>query len=257
MSNQLVLRPSYWASVSGGKDSLLMMKLIFDNPDKYPLDGVVHFELEIDYPFIKNVVNYIKGMCEQRGVKFVSLKPRRTWEEIYKLRGFPDRNLRWCNREYKLDASSQLKEYMKSIGYYVVYYIGYCADEVERYEKRSNKKEVYPLVDFGIDEDRCLEWAKMQPIFNHYYETQRRCGCMFCPIASYINMAYTLKHYPNEYKKLIEMIKETEEKVSKKLGRPYAIKQSNPKYNGEYVDNIVRTKYLPKLEEMERSINND
>lgn len=50
--NTLVLRPSYWASVSGGKDSLYMLKYILTNIDKYPLDGVIHFELEIDYPFI-------------------------------------------------------------------------------------------------------------------------------------------------------------------------------------------------------------
>ena len=51
--NTLVLRPSYWASVSGGKDSLYMLKYILTNIDKYPLDGVIHFELEIDYPFMK------------------------------------------------------------------------------------------------------------------------------------------------------------------------------------------------------------
>ena len=50
MSNDVVLRPSDWASVSGGKDSLYMLMLILSRPDKYPLDGVVHFELEIDYP---------------------------------------------------------------------------------------------------------------------------------------------------------------------------------------------------------------
>ena len=50
MANDIVLRPSYWASVSGGKDSLYMLLLILAKPDKYPLDGVVHFELEIDFP---------------------------------------------------------------------------------------------------------------------------------------------------------------------------------------------------------------
>lgn len=42
----LALRPSYWASVSGGKDSLFMLNFILHNLDRYPLDGVVHFELE-------------------------------------------------------------------------------------------------------------------------------------------------------------------------------------------------------------------
>lgn len=39
MKNQLQLCPSYWASVSGGKDSLCVLKLILSNLDKYLLDG--------------------------------------------------------------------------------------------------------------------------------------------------------------------------------------------------------------------------
>lgn len=38
----IALRPSYWASVSGGKDSLYMLNYILHNLDRYPLDGVVH-----------------------------------------------------------------------------------------------------------------------------------------------------------------------------------------------------------------------
>lgn len=55
MTGKIALRPSYWASVSGGKDSLYMLNYILHNLDRYPLDGVVHFELEIDYPFIHEV----------------------------------------------------------------------------------------------------------------------------------------------------------------------------------------------------------
>lgn len=42
MANELALRPSYWVSVSGGKDSFYMFKFILHNLDRYPLDGVVH-----------------------------------------------------------------------------------------------------------------------------------------------------------------------------------------------------------------------
>lgn len=61
----IALRPSYWASVSGGKDSLYMLNLILHNPNKYPLDGVVHFELEVDYPFIHNVIDYMEAECKR------------------------------------------------------------------------------------------------------------------------------------------------------------------------------------------------
>jgi len=32
-----------------------MLNYILHNLDRYPLDGVVHFELEVDYPFIHTV----------------------------------------------------------------------------------------------------------------------------------------------------------------------------------------------------------
>lgn len=81
--NEIALRPSYWASVSGGKDSLYMLNLILHNLDRYPLDGVVHFELEIDYPFIKDVIDYMESECKRFGIRFERIKPTKTWEEWY------------------------------------------------------------------------------------------------------------------------------------------------------------------------------
>lgn len=137
MASDIVLRPSYWASVSGGKDSLYMLNLILHNLDRYPLDGVVHYELEIDYPFIKDVIDYMEAECNRHGIRFVRIKPRKTWEELYQKYGFPNRIKRWCNDRYKLDGDKQLKDWMKSLGCYVVHYIGYCADEEKRFAKRG------------------------------------------------------------------------------------------------------------------------
>lgn len=209
MKNEIELIPSYWASVSGGKDSLLMLKIILENPDKYPLDGVVHFELEIDFPFIKNVIDYMESQCKAKGVRFVRIKPRGSWMENYEKYGFPTRKARWCNR-YKLDALRQLEEFMKTQGYKVINYIGYCVDEVKRYDHRKKPNETYPLVLEGIVEDDVLKWAQQVPIFNNYYKTQRRCGCMCCPIASYIGSAYTYKYYPEEYEQIMKLAKATE-----------------------------------------------
>lgn len=77
MTEEIALRPSYWASVSGGKDSLYMLNLILHNLDRYPLDGVVHFELEIDYPLSMmlsttwnpNVRGLVFVLCELNLVK--------------------------------------------------------------------------------------------------------------------------------------------------------------------------------------------
>lgn len=262
MNNKIALRPSYWASVSGGKDSLYMLNYIIHNLDRYPLDGVVHFELEIDYPFIHDVIDYMETECKRFGIRFVRIKPRKTWIDLYysrsdktgKMRGFPIRKVRWCNSAYKLDAQRQLSEWMHSLGYYVIHYIGYCADEEHRFKKRLSAKNIerYPLAENGITEDVIWEWAKSQSIFNHYYETNKRCGCMYCPMSSYLNYAYLYKYYPNNFQFMIEKMRETERLRENELGRPFSVISSNPKYNADYLEKIIKTKWLQKLNEKER-----
>lgn len=259
-SNSIALRPSYWASVSGGKDSLYMLNLILHNLDKYPLDGVVHFELEIDYPFIKNVIDYMEVECTSHGIRFVRIKPRKTWEELYYTKssktgyiyGYPTRTSRWCNSKYKLDAKKQLEEWMKSLGYYVVHYIGYCADEEKRFNKRSNIHEVYPIAEQGINEDDIWIWAKTQPIFNNFYLANKRCGCMYCPLSSMLDFAYLYKYYPDNFNYMLGKMRETEKIRESELGRPFSCIASNPKYNADYLENIIKTKWLKILNEKEK-----
>lgn len=252
-NTELALRPSYWASVSGGKDSLYMLNLILHNLDKYPLNGVVHFELEIDYPFIYDVIDYMQAECERFGIKFIRIKPMRTWHELYEKYGYPTRVARWCNDKYKIMAKKRLQEFMKSQGYYTVFYIGYCADEERRFAKRVDLKKVerYPLVEEGIEEKTILEWAKTQPLFNNYYKTNKRCGCMYCPMSSFMNFAYLYKYYPENFSFMIEKMRETESVREKELGRPFSCISSNPKYNADYLEKIVKTKWMKKLEELE------
>lgn len=249
MTTQLALRPSYWASVSGGKDSLYMLNLILHNLDRYPLNGVVHFELEIDYPFIHEVIDYMESECKRFGIPFYRIKPRTAWSDLYKKYGFPIRTFRWCNNMYKLDGLKQLKEFLLTKGCYVVSYIGYCADEMNRVEAKTQQKQknIYPLVENGVMESTILEWAKTQPIFNDYYKYNQRCGCMWCPMASMRSHAYLLMYYPSEYEKMIKLARDTEIMREKDFGRPISVWSSNPKYNTEYRDKRVREVYLPEL----------
>lgn len=236
MSN-IVLRPKRFASVSGGKDSLYMLNLILHNLDKYPLDGVVHFELEIDYPFIKNVIDYMECECKKYNIPFYRIKPRQSWHYLYNKHGMPTRKVRWCNSKYKMDCQRQLDAFLKEHGCYSIMYIGFCADEVKRFKYElndSNAKQIYPLAEFDIKEEIILEWARTIPIFNDYYMHNTRCGCMFCPLSSLQNLKYLYRYYPNEFEKYICFCEETEKIREKELGHPFSVRSSNPKYNAEY-----------------------
>lgn len=247
--NEIILKPSYWASVSGGKDSLFMLNLILSNLNRYPLDGVVHFELEIDYPFIKNVIDYMEKECTSIGIPFFRIKPEVTWMELYEKYGFPTRKIRWCNSKYKLNAKEQLKNFLRTKGKKLICYIGYCVDEERRYKDKITDDEIYPLAENQIEESKILEWAKHVSLFNDYYKFNDRCGCMFCPMSKITNLAYLAKYYPKEYNQFIQLAQSTEEKREKERGKPFSIFQSNPKYNTKYYDFKVKTKYLPQLEQ--------
>lgn len=51
----------------------------------------------------------------------------------------------------------------------------------------------------------------------------------------------------------IPVVKETEVVREKEFGRPFSCVSSTPKYNAEYLERIVKTKWLKKLEELKNA----
>lgn len=251
MKNEVALRPYYAANVSGGKDSLFMLGLILENLDKYPLDAVFHMELEIDYPFVNNVINRMKEMCKAAGIPFYRIRPRKSFWDLYAKYGFMSSRCRWCNYSYKLDARKQFEEIMKRQNKYVVHYIGLCADETKRFKYEIGKiaegqRFIYPLAEEGIIEETILTWAKDNPLFDDYYKYNKRQGCMYCPMLSYKDMAYQMVKYPLQSDLYWKMVfKEWNERGINCL--------RGDKYTPDYIYNRVKNYYVPKLlEEMKK-----
>ena len=234
MKNEITLNPTYWASVSGGKDSWYMLNVILNNPVKYPLNGVVYFDLETDYPFIKDVINLMKKRVKNLGIPFLCIKPRKTWKELYNKFGYPNRVVKWCNYNYKLDCKAQLIEWERSKGNQVNFYIGLCVDEEKRYKNKEYKNSIFPLVNENIEEKYILEWARKQEIYNDYYKYNNRCGCIGCPMADLKKEVYNYLYYRPQWDTYMRLALESEKEIEEKYGHPYSIWQGNPKYNTEY-----------------------
>ena len=188
------LRPIHYASVSGGKDSLYMLLYILEHRDKYPCEMVVHFETSIDWEWANKVVDAMEQMCKAVGIRFLRIRPRKTWEELYAKYGFPTRLVRWCNEHYKLDCERQLKMWIRDIGCRPVAYVGFCADETKRFKYQIGEWEeqdvCYPLAEEGITEPEILAWAKEQPLLKDWYRYFDRQGCKFCPMIKKKELAY-------------------------------------------------------------------
>ena len=58
--------------------------------------------------------------------------------------------------------------------------------------------------------------------------------------------------YPKNFDFMITRMKETEKLLEAELGRPFSVITSNPKYNADYLDYIIRTKWLKILNEKEK-----
>lgn len=244
----IALRPIHYACVSGGKDSLFMLNLILHNLDKYPLEMVVHYQLEIDWDWAEKVVDYMESECNKYGIKFVRVKPRNTWEQLRDKYGMPTRVARWCNSKYKLDCAAQIKEWIKNQNCRPLAYIGFCADENKRFKYDIGNWEhqdvCYPLAEEGITEDVILEWARTVPIFNGWYKIFDRQGCMLCPMIKRIELAYMLKYYPESYDRYMNEVRRWERE-----------RKQTAEYWGDTdsvkMDSLIRTKWLKILDEKE------
>ena len=223
-----------------------MLGLILNNPDKYPLDMVVHFELEIDWEWSKQVVDMMEERCVRAGIKFVRIKPSVSWYELYDKYDIPTRNARWCNNMYKLDCKKQLNKWIADQNCRPVAYIGFCADEQKRFKYDigdwKDQDICYPLAEEGIEEYTILQWARKQDIFQGWYEIFDRQGCMICPNLTRMELAYLCKHYPDKYAEWIGLIKKYEVKF-----------QTTFYHTGiDHIDYLIKNKWLPILDDAEK-----
>ena len=53
---------------------------------------------------------------------------------------------------------------------------------------------------------------------------------------------------------MMEKVRETEQLKERELGRPFAVLATNPKYNADYMENIIKNKWLYKLNEEENKL---
>ena len=177
----------------------------------------------------------------QAGIKFVRVKPRKTFRELYEKYDIPTRNARWCNSDYKLDCKKQVTEWILQQNCRPIFYIGFCADETKRFKYEIGEWQYqdccYPLAEEGITEDVILEWAKTQPIFQGWYKHFRRAGCMLCPMLSRKEMAYLSLNYPQIWEQWLVMIRKYEERFNTTLfGEPI-----------DRLDRRIEEKWIPIL----------
>ncbi len=191
-------------SFSGGKDStFLLLELIRRN---CPLDEVQFFDTGWEYPVMYEHIEKCKWICEQNGIKFVTLHPPYRFDELFAKYSWCGGNCR-CGTTYKtqtLDKHSQ-----QNAG--SVVYVGIASDETERLNKEISSFKKFPLVEWGITEAECLrgcyaagfDWGGM-------YEYLDRLSCMYCRNKNLKELRNIRKHYPDVWENLKRYQSETD-----------------------------------------------
>lgn len=218
----------YILFLSFGKDSMATLIEIIKR--KLPLDEVVYVDIKFDentsgeHPAMAEWIPIAEKIIkEQFGLTVKHLSAKVTfYEQFYKIKqkgnhigdiyGFPYLVGAWCNSRLKL---SVISEYINSIKDNVCEYVGLAYDEPKRYErllKKNTDKITYRSILFEneIVEREAFEICKSYNLVSPVYSRGGfRGGCWFCVKQCKADLWVLWKYYPDYFKTLIEMEKDS------------------------------------------------
>ena len=215
-------------SLSGGKDSSYLLYLLIEK--NLPLDEVVCAILPFEEP---EMVDHLKKLdaylYSKKGfnIKFIQRKDsiekfmsERTKRGKHKgtIRGFPlaYAGFCWISRDWKIVP---LQKYLKTRGDHILY-LGFAIDEkntsrqIKIKSYLSSKEDYlklnkvsYPLAEYKLTENDCLEKLKNTCLFSKFLTLTNRSGCWFCPKAKKEARILTIGRFPERINIIKKYIK--------------------------------------------------
>ena len=207
----------YVASVSFGKDSLAMLLKILEL--KIPLDEVVFYDTGMEFRAIYNIRDKVKVILEEKGIKYIELKPKETFEymmfekPVKKRDGTIGKGYSWCGGRCRWGTTEKLKaieKYCKDKHQY----IGIAYDEPKRLERLGENKSS-PLAELKMTEKDCLDYCYKQG-FNwnedniNLYDILDRVSCWCCANKNLKELKNYYKHLPTYWEKLKDLQSRTD-----------------------------------------------
>lgn len=205
------------ASVSWGKDSLAMLFKLLE--EGMPLNEVVFYDTEMEFEAIYKERDKMLPTLKAAGIYYTELKPKvpflwsmfarpvrsRQTGQVHKHGyGWCGGTCRWGTTE-KLRALDRYAQERNSI-----VYVGIAADEDKRITKERKPYKRLPLVDFGMTESDCLDYAEKHGATWEQdgvklYDILDRVSCWCCRNKNQTELKAIHDNLPNYWEKLLAL----------------------------------------------------
>lgn len=212
----------YIGNCSLGKDSLAMILLLVEK--RYPLDEVIFYDTEMEFQAVYNNLQKLKNFLAHHNIKLTEVKNKLSFEyqafykTIHKKNGEVVKGYDWCGGCRRWATSNKVSAICK---YYktayknetIIEYIGIAADEKNRVEKarakRSQSVKIYPLLEWGMTENDCLEycfshgWDWKEGEFELYHLLDR-VSCWCCANKNQKEIKNIIQYLPKYWNRIKE-----------------------------------------------------
>lgn len=207
-------------SLSGGKDSTAMLLLMIERG--MPIDIVITADTGMEFPeMYDHLAKLDEHLYRERGLHTTTLRHPHGFEWLMfeaptvkqsaidrriangqplKGYGWPGMKVRWCTGKLKTHLINKEVNRLKG-EHNALHYVGIAADEAGRC-----KGEVYPLVEWGIDEAEALKICYDRDFdFGGLYDIYHRASCWCCPLQRIDELRKLRRHHPELWAHLLEM----------------------------------------------------
>lgn len=201
-------------NLSGGKDSTAMLLMMMER--EIPVHKVLFADVGIPAEF-PMMYDYLKRVEAYTGIPIITVRSEKhTVNSIFygypsrgkhkdEIRGFPPTVGAGCR--YRSWLKVEPLEAASGAGNHV--YIGIAADEAGRsrsmeYAKGANTYH-FPLVDWGVTENECLEYLRERDLYNELYDYFPRLGCFWCPKQPLRSLKKLWSAFPDMWEELRQM----------------------------------------------------
>lgn len=215
-------------SCSFGKDSLAQIVVMKELG--ITIDDVMYCDIRFDkaisgeHPMLAEWIPEAERILKNKyGLSVTHITASKTFVEYFytekkkgnhigDIYGYPYTIGAWCNSRLKLQV---VDKYIRSIGDEVTQFVGIAYDEPERYVKllgrqRNNVHCRSVLYEQGITEEKAFKICEKDSLVSpHYSMGGFRGGCWFCVKQSYADMYNLWITYPDYFKILLDMEKDS------------------------------------------------